>query len=210
MVNLEYGLLVPRKPMKFRIVEGSYETANGALPPLVRTSYNHHDFEGFESGRRSGIIKKDKSIFRIKGCEIEQAFRRNDLYKRTRDTFGGQGFDPYGGMLLPDAQNELKWLRVYNEILAKEGFPACNEPHGIINYGRRFKRDTLTDLIIPEFLLGAFGLPKSEGQLAASVMKIRGDTRLPEIYVQDVQNIEGASAVAYGLGLLAGAHKRIT
>ena len=243
MINLEYGLIIPRDPIRFRIVEGSCEP-NIPVPPIITTQRDYdtttrkdYDFRGVASGRRGGLVSIDGVALRLKGCWLERAFKTEEVYRKLRVVFTDTlcvGDSPEGGQVISDAQAELRWLKIYNEIISKEGFPVCNEPLGAIHYARKFKEDRRdyhdsADRIARFFIClfkndlrnfdyygddpiaeRLFNIGIHEEELGAAVMKIKGDTRLPEIYCQTVKSIEAASTVAYRFGLMAGAHKRLT
>ncbi len=231
----DYGLLVPRDPVKFKIVPGWFESLNttgNRVTPLVRTTDENFNFEGIESGTRSGLLLMDGLILKIKGCNIGAAFKDGcEIYRTTRDELFKPGKETYGGQVLADAEKELRWLAIYNQIISQEGFLNCQEPIGNIYYDKKFKRDRRQNWTYSVFLLEMlrklsnpeltweqvddysdkkFNAGLTEQDLAASAMKVKGDTRLPELYRQRVSDTYAEAELAYKFGLMAGAQKRIT
>ena len=226
--GLEYGLLVPRPTVKFRDltdmpgvrVEPVNSEIGTSVKPVVITEGDEYDFEGVRSGGRSGLLKfvEDGPSYKVKGCRIEQALTTEGLYRSSRNLMNIL-YDPLGGQVISDADNELNWTQTYNEILIEEGFPVLHVPEAIIHYGKEYKADRMPEwqksfyklTIFKEGTwLYEFPYNSKQEELAPSVMRVKGDTRLHELYRQEVQNVEAASTVAYGLGLMAGAQQRLT
>lgn len=229
----DYGLIVPRPTVRFRDVSDlpgvRVEPVSGIetkVKPVVRTSGEDYDFEGVTSGERSGLLNIGVVTYKIKGCRIEEALG-NGLYRRRY----GDTPIPRKGNLSIIVEMELDNTRNVNNIFTKEGFAVPYEPEAIIHYGVMFSSD-----LRPRWLIEFQGFVNSlrhempdvgnlsqeevgkmlyqrgleQDELAASVMKIKGDTRIPALYGLKVQNYEAASAVAYRLSLIAGAQRRIT
>ena len=197
--GLEKCLLVPRDAVGFEEVNGIVEKIDldTRIKPVILTHGQNPDFLGLKSGERSGLFSVDDDAYKIKGCDIILAqIRAHSL------------IDPEGGQTLPATKREVEFVRTINELLTKEGFSVPYQPSAIIHYQKLFKPD-LSDFRYPlhwQFIEPFLG----KRELAASVMKIKGDTRLPEIYIQELKCKDAASAVAYRLGLIAGAQRRVT
>ena len=130
------------------------------------------------------------------------------------------GIDAKGGQQLPDAINELKRTDDINKMLVAEGFNVAYTPLAYIDYGIKFTANSLLPKrqFTRDFTL-IYELPWSSKlyealagatSLVASVMQIKGDTRLPEIYRLPAHSKDAAAESAYLFGLAAGAQKRIT
>lgn len=204
--GLERCLLVPRDTVGFKEVEGIVEKidSNAKIKPVVLTDEPCPDFLGFKSGRRSGLLSLDEVVYKIKGCNIKLAVETKGVYRKTN----GWDKEPYCGQILADTKMEIEFTLYTNELLAREGFPVFYEPSAIIHYGKFFKIDPTNFRSYPLNLLKELFTSKEE--LAASAMRIKGDTRLPEIYRLEVQDEKAALGIAYKMGLMAGAQKRIT
>lgn len=190
--SLAYGLLVPRDTKKFREVSGRVEKIDESIniAPLVITAKPNCDCIGAASGQRSGLVSIKGNNFKIKGCGLEAALETEGVYAVNH---GMEYNDPEGGITLSDAMRESMNTSRLNGTLNREGFQTCHEPAAIIHYGKMFKSPRMG----------------REEELAAMVMKIRGDTRLPELYRRKVKNFGAAGEVTRRLGRIGGAQKRI-
>lgn len=234
----EYGLLIPRATIKLKDLSGMpgvrVEPPSSPVKPVVITTGDEFDLEGLASGRRSGLLSIDGVVYKFKGCAVEEALNSDRLYTRVRKL--RHSVDTLGGQLLSDAQNEIEWTLVYNGILAGEGFPHAHDPAGIIHYGKKASIDTSSELtaILRAFAVlryfSLFGKSGKELQdaskedpyralyewalekedLAASVMKVKGDTRLLNFATREVHNLETAALAIYAFGLMAGSQKKFT
>lgn len=200
-----HSLYVPRPIIKFRdltdIPGVRVESVNSGIEtkikPLVITTGESFEVEGVQSGRRSGLITINGNVYKIKGCRIEEAFEIEGRYSKTRKT-GLLEYDAMGGQLLSDAQNEIYWTNIFNEILKSENFPILHEPEAIIHYGKEFLSDMWRHKA------------DDPDELVASVMLTYGDTRLTELFELSPLDESIASEVAYRFGLTAGAQKKLT
>lgn len=197
--SLENCLLVPRDIIGFEEVSGVVEKVDldTRINPVMLTHGQNPDFLGLKSGERSGLFSVNGDTYKIKGCDIILA------------QIGAHSLtEPEGGQTLQSAKREVEFIQATNEILTEEGFSVAYQPSAIIHYQKLFKPN-LSDFHYPrhwQFIEPFLGKRK----LAASVMKIKGDTRLPEIYIQEFKDKGAASAIAYRLGLMAGAQRRVT
>ena len=236
--GLEYGLLIPRPTVKFRDlsdvpgvrVEPVNSEKDTSVKPVVITTGETYDFEGVKSGGRSGLLRFAEAgpSYKIKGCRIERTLG-NGLYQREY----GTSRVPANGHLLALVEQEIKNTIDNNEILTKERFLVPYEPEAMIHYGVMFPTDIRPKWFIKLEQLFYFGRHQNEipdtsnlslkeiaemlyqrglkqDELAASVMKVKGDTRIPALYGLEIQDYEAASTIAYRLGLIAGAQLRVT
>jgi hypothetical protein len=220
----EYGLLVPRPTVKFRDLSGVKELADKVrvepvnsevdlnIKPVVITSREHYDYEGVRSQGRGGIILFGGVKYKIKGCRVELALESQDLYRETHASNV-----PKGGQLLSDVVEEIENTRKSNELLIAEGFSVPYEPEAIIHYGKVFKSNRAGIFLSKVARAVAYTDPGilfehllDQDELAASVMKIKSDTRLLDFYSRRIRNEEAALTIAYRFGLIAGAQKRVT
>ena len=191
--RLGYGLLVPRDNIKFRQVNARVESIEEAVkaPPLVITTKTDYDFIGAKSGQRSGLVSINGDMLKIKGCAMEPAFEVDGHYTVNHGT---RYNDPEGGITRPDVMREVINTIILNKVLSRRRFQTVQEPAAIIHYDKMFKSSQMTH----------------EEELLAVVMKVKGDTRFPEIYRRGVKSIDAAGMVTQRLGLMAGAQKRVT
>lgn len=211
MNSLDYGLLVPREPIRLKTARGLVEKLDQSIlsvPPLIITKDEAYDFDGLRSGGRGGLVNIDGINLRIKGCGLVSLFIHNGKYFESMHA--GRTFEPYRAQYLSSAEDELKWLRIYNKAMKRQGFPTPCEPVAIIDYGIEFEPADLSAYVVIKFAKVFPGRFKFDGKLGASVMKVSGDTRLPEIYRQDILTHEAALVVAYRFGLMAGSQKGLT
>lgn len=198
--NLAKYLLVPRKPRGFKKVDGRVEFVNSdsdiSIAPVVTVNSSHADLVGLRSGRRSGLLNVEgvggETAIKVKGCRILSALKADGSYIITRFSDGGS---PEGGQTLSAVQREIDNTRLLNELFSAEGFPVPYNPEAIIHYGVMFNPN---------------GRSEHAEELAASVMRIIGDTRLAELYRLEVRSFEAARKIAFRLGVIAGAQKRVT
>ncbi len=217
----DYGLLVPRKQIRLKRVNGHVKAFDSVTTifenPIVLTTSDRYDLVGIASGHRSALVNIGGIAYKIKGCAIEKAFTSDGLYRRTRNKEA-----PKGGVLLADAENELQRTRQIGELLTQEGFRYPYEPHESFLYGKQWMPKDEIPQWLRDFYEGMkdfsyieqLGITLFDEQrpveLGALVMKIKGDTRLPEVYLQQESSTRAVSDIAYKLGLTAGAQKRIT
>lgn len=174
------------------------EPVNSTTPvrPVVMTSNESRNLEGLRSGRRSALFELDGQPadegFKVKGGGIESAFKSSGLYRTSHRNLG---YAPEGGCVLSAVEREINNTLFFNELFTAEGFPVPYQPEATIHYGKMFEPD---------------GRSECAEELAASVMRIKGDTRLAELYRLKVRDYEAARGVAFKVGLIAGAQKRVT
>ncbi len=196
--GLEYGLLVPREPRGFKEVDGWIEPVNSSsvasINPVVTVNIPYANFVGLKSGRRSGLLSVEEAL-KVKGCRISSALKAEGPYT-VRHIFpnGSTGIYPEGGSTLSVVEREISNTLFINELLIAEGFPVPYEPKAIMHYGVMFNPD---------------GADCAE-ELAASVMGVKGDTRLAELYRLKPADIKAARRVANRLGVISGVQKRVT
>ena len=206
----EYGLLVPRREVRFRDVSGflgvRVEPVSGIetkVKPVVITAGEDYGFEGIATiSRRSGLLIVDGRALKVEGCNIEQALRKKGDY-RTDD----RG-TPKGGYVRSIAEKRIQAILRINEKLTNEEFPVAYEPVEIIHYGKEFRYSPYGILRPVPKLFGENPDIVSD-ELAAPVMSIKGDTRASEFYRLEPRNAKAAHQVAYRLGLMAGAQNKI-
>jgi len=217
----EFCLLVPRKRVYLKEVDGSLESLDSQhMPfdkPLVITSEGEGaTHEGVVSGGRSAIIRYYGSVFKLKGCCIEEAFKDGGPYRKTY-----KERDAFGGLLEVDASYEMMNAQIMRERFVSEGLPYPYEPIGIFHYEGEFSpnRGVLEYLARMMELLQPFSYIKvpiprelqlSPKSLVATVMRIEGDTRLPEIYLLPEKSKSKVRDIAYLFGKSAGIQKKIT
>lgn len=205
--TLQEILLAPRDTVRFKYVDGRIEpiNTNTSVKPVIITEDENFDLIGLSSGGRGGLLNLDGEVFKVKGCRIKPALE-TELYRDTHYVTN----DPRGGLLVASAQREIEQTIHFNKIISREGFLSPYSPEAIIHYGKEFKPKypTWLKVLEPEFIFKE--LFKQKEELAASVMNVKGDTRLPEIYGHEVCDQEAASTLAYKFGLIAGAQKKIT
>jgi len=202
--NLQRYLLVPRKPRGFKEINGRVEPINSdsdmTIPPVVTVDIPYATLVGVRSGTRSGLLSVESAdgekAVKVKGCRLLSALKAKGPYRVSHiHPSGKMGGSPEGGLTLSAVEREIDNTLFFNELLTEEGFPVPYEPLAIIHYGKMFE---------PE------GRSEYAEELAASVMQVKGDTRLAELYRLKAINIKAARRVAHRLGLMAGAQKRAT
>ncbi|MEK6868214.1 MAG: hypothetical protein AABX98_05330 [Nanoarchaeota archaeon] len=215
----EYGLLIPRRRVRLKPVDGDVQSFDSAAlifeKPVVITASDDSLLEGIASGHRSVLTIINGMVYKIKGCAIEKAFNNDGLYRRIHN-----GEAPKGGVIFNDAKNELLRTRQIGNLLTRAGFCFPYEPQESFLYRKQwvaedvmpewFRRidDWITELSYAK-QLGIFIEAPQPFPLGAAVMKIMGDTRLPEIYLQREKLPEAVSDIAYKFGLSAGAQMRV-
>jgi len=227
----EYGLLVPRSTIKFRDVSDipgvRVESVNSGVEskvkPIIRTGLEPYDFEGVASGGRNGLVIIDGIPYKVKGCNIEEAFRGNGLYTATHFVD-----NPKGGLQLRLAKDDLVKTNEIHKLLTREDFPIPYEPEALVQYGRFYQEKEPNEFfekyadfleaygkVFPalekmfQFMANGLRSPPPE-ELGAAVWKIRGDTRLSEIYNRRERSQEAVQEVGYRFGLSVGAQQKIT
>lgn len=216
-LDLEGRLILPRLKVTFDIVPGRVETLDGAstddLHPWAR-SYGKLDlfseeggkvidellipdttgkgaYPGLGSGARSGLLEVGGRLLKIKGCGVAHAFEKDQDYTRRRTDLSS----PFGGQLLSNARRELELTHSLNEMLQQEGFPTAYQPRAAIVYDKLFKTDHT----------------RTRQEMGASIMEVKGDTRVPElIEFPFATNAEMAASIMLRLGVQTGAMKRLT
>jgi hypothetical protein len=213
----EYGLLVARQPCRLKQVKGEVRAFDSTVTifesPLVITDSDDYSLEGIASGHRSALIIADGVVYKIKGCAIEKAFISDEVYRRTHATEA-----PLGGEILIDAENELLRTKQIGDLITQGGFHFPYDPQELFDYKKQW---TPEDVMSPWFrkvydiikehsyFKTLLDLPSPVG-LGASVTRIRGDTRLPEIYLLRELSQVAVSDISYKFGLSAGAQMRLT
>lgn len=209
----EYGLLLGNRPsIAFKEVPGTVEIVDSSLgtgiKPLLITERSDYDYVGYASGGRSGLLGRHGGVIKVKGCAIRGALDSDGPYRTAHksrppassyDLILARIFDgcvcPSGGQFLRDSHNEISRTLEANDILAAEGFPVAYTPLAVIGYGR--------DFATPPFVF------QRKRKLGATVMAIKGDTRLPEIYTLQTRDEGAMGQLAYCFGLYVGAQKRV-
>jgi hypothetical protein len=204
----KYGLLVARDPVKLRDISDQMgvevDPPDSPVKPLVITTKESYDYEGVKSGDRSVLLIVNGLVLKIKGCNVEAALQIDGPY---RETYRNQN-DAQGGELKVYADNEIQRTNDFNERLNRGGFPVVHEPVATVHYGKKFLPEyfpRLASKVIP--LLKA---SDHMNELVASVMNVKGDTRLSEIYEQRMLDYKTALEVTYRFGVTAGAQKKVT
>ena len=108
---------------------------------------------GFWSGYRSAVILEGDSMYRLKGVAFDP--ERPEI--RLHDLY----WDVYGGQFRKDIRFEQKMSNRFNRVLKEEGIEPAMEYLGHWNYEIKVKEQTL----------------------AASLFKVKGDTRLDEFVI---------------------------
>jgi hypothetical protein len=206
----DYGLLVPRQKVHLRQVEGS--------PFAVVRTEEETRLVGLASGKRSALIRQE-DLIKVKGCNVEHALEQ-EVYYRTR----GPDDDPWGGQLHSHVLLEQENTNTMKEVLEARGFHSVIEPLEVEKYGVRFDgngpnpffegrlgafweawRRRMTVLDADDHKLGREHYLDSLDELAAGIYKIVGDTRLPEIYMQQENDPQAVEELAYQIGVHVGA-----
>ena len=201
--HLQRYLLLPRRPVGFKEVDGSIESVDPQtkIRPVVVTSNPKPDLVGLRSGQRSGLLQLDGEALKIEGCGVERALGKKGSY---RDEHRGT---PVGGYLLSVAQKRVDRILKTNQRLTQDGWPVSYNPVAIIRYGKEFRYS-------PYGIWGVFaklfgGNPDTLAEeLAAPVIGIKGDTKASEFYTLKPQDRRAAGIIAFRLGLMAGAQNR--
>jgi hypothetical protein len=184
-----------------REVDARVEPPESKIRPVVITSNPNPDLVGFRSGPRSALLTVGGEAFKVEGCRIEKAFGKGRFYTvEHRAT-------PVGGYLLSVAEKRIEALQRHNKRLTEEGWPVPYEPEAIIHYGREF---AYSPYAIWGPLVKLFGGNRytTQEELAAPVMRIKGDTRLSEFYPVKPVNSKAARELAFSIGLMAGAQDK--
>ena len=201
----DYGLLVPRRTIRFRYVSNLPGVNSGIetkVKPVVITSGKDYDFEGIAAiSRRSGLLIADGSALKVEGCNIEHALSKKGVY-RTGDEKIPVGY------ILAIAEKRLDAVRKTNERLIGEGFLVAYKPETIIHYGREF-RYSPWGIWGPVVKLFGGDRATVADEFAAPVFGIEGETRASELYMLKPMDGKAARQVAYRLGLMAGAQDRV-
>lgn len=227
--QIEPYLFTDRYRTGLVVVEGTFHPIGSGIeqvPPLVIAS-KHPDYEGFNSGRRSVLVAPNGYLLKYKGCAIDKTSSRRPPYRKLRGVGCSQ---PLGGSLLSYAINEVELTIRLNEILTQNGFEVPYEPLGYIDYGKTFEPNQwslflsiyrglssrlklFSPIAIVKALLEYKNINPNftwlNGNLGATVMKVRGDTRLPEIFSSAIYKERIAEEVAHKLGTEVGAQKSI-
>lgn len=198
----EQSFFVCRRPCDFIEVSGRLESfgQDGLdLKPVIMKNYlseANPTYTGFKSGGRCGVFLINGTAIKAKGCCLPiNAFERRS-YNQT------YGDDPYGGMTLGQAEIDIRFTLRYGEIMGEEGFPCPSTPVGLIHYNIGFFDPREDDVFDTQ--------PKiTTNNLVAPLIKILGDTRIPEIVTRDIKEQVLASDVTYRLGLMAGTQLKL-
>jgi hypothetical protein len=120
-------LLVPRRTIHFKALpEGRFIPLRGNTPPFLQQPMVRSlcgDIKGYESGYRSGLIRHQGALYKIKGCRPEPGQRL------------GQ---PRGTQTLATAHYEVDSVLERSEVFVKEGFEYPIIPIGIWVYDHHF------------------------------------------------------------------------
>lgn len=201
--NLAKYLLVPRAQVGLKEVNARVEPIDTQtkIRPVVITSNPTPDFLGFRSGPRSALLTVNGETFKVEGCRIEKAFGKGRFYRtENRAT-------PVGGYLLSVVQKRIEAIRGINKRLKEEGWPVPYEPEAIMHYGKEF-RFSPYGIWGPLVKLAGGKQYSVQEELAAPVMRIKGDTRLSEFYPLKPNHSGAVREIAFNLGLMAGAQDR--
>ncbi|MFA5933104.1 MAG: hypothetical protein WCV81_02445 [Microgenomates group bacterium] len=116
-------LLVPRKPITFTpLEEGRFIALSNDVPDVLKQPMIRSEgglLKGYESGWRSGLIKSENQLYKIKSC---------------RPVGGKRGNQPRGSHVLSSAQFEADDMLERREVFLKNGFDYPLEPIGIWVY----------------------------------------------------------------------------
>ncbi|MBI4173786.1 MAG: hypothetical protein HY519_03650 [Candidatus Aenigmarchaeota archaeon] len=209
------------------------------IPPVTITAGEPEssDLVALESGRRACLASSRGAQYRIDGCSVERALSRDGDYVRHVGIWNR--LFPFHGRVLAEVQREMENAEEINRKLAGSGFWPAQEPVAIMHYDKQFTEKSLYSMWVDAFLkahekypeltifdeerhlelhrkLAAFGKRAMHmrhlrnGELAASVMRVWGDSRLPEVLSQKTLDQEAAQAVAYKIGVAIGAQKKAT
>lgn len=199
--NLKKYLLVPRAQVGLREVDARVEPPESKVKPVVITSNPTPDFTGLRSGSRSALLTVDGEAFKVEGSRIEKAFGKGKFYTTEHRA------TPVGGYLLSVAQKRIEAIQQNNKRLTEEGWPVPYEPEAIIHYGREFRYSPYGILTV--FMKLSRDNPNVVWEeLAAPVMRIKGDTRLSEFYPLKPEHSRAAREIAFSIGIMAGAQDR--
>lgn len=116
-------LLVPRRKIYFTPIEkGRFIPISVDVPDVLKTPMVRSErgtTGGYESGYRSGLIRVDEELYKIKGCRPEG---------------GTHGFEPKGSQTLGLAQFEADNVLKRREVFLREGYDYPLEPIGFWVY----------------------------------------------------------------------------
>lgn len=204
------GLLVRRNNIDFKFVEGDvikYDSDTSIFPVVSTRSVLNADTIGIRCGQRSGIITVSDTAYKIKGCGIEIALMSKKRYTMTHQKLSPI---PEGGLSYKHAERELEVLNIYNELMREEGFAICSTPAAIIHYNKEFSAGLFYRIVCKIPAIRELSGLDSTGLsiLSSAVTKIKGDTRIPELY-HLVKDSKLAKEVMYKLGLMIGSQKKI-
>lgn len=149
-------LLVPRRGITFkRLEEGRFIPLSNDVPEILRTPMvrgQGGSILGHESGYRSGLIRIDGQLYKIKACRPEEGERK--------DLFGNPIPGPKGTHILGLAQFEADNTLERREHFLREGWEYPLKPIGF----------------------WAYDYFKYEGQTTgATIFRVKGDTRPDEL-----------------------------
>lgn len=202
--NLAKYLLVPRAQVGLREVNARVEPVHTQtkIRPVVITSNPTPDLTGLRSGQRSALLTVDGDAFKVEGNRIEKAFGKGKFYTTEHRA------TPVGGYLLSVAQKRIEAIQGINKRLKEEGWPVPYEPEVIIHYGREFRYSPygILEPLVKKLDGGNQHIVQEE--LAAPVMRIKGDTRLSEFYPLKPEHGRAAQEIAFSIGIMAGAQDR--
>lgn len=105
------------------------------------------------------------------------------------------------------AERRIEAVQKINERLKEEGWPVPYEPEAIIHYGKEFRYSPYGIWGISVRLFKGNPYTMQE-ELAAPVMRIKGDTRLSEFYPLKPEHSKAGREIAFNLGIIAGAQDR--
>ena len=201
--NLTKHLLVPRAQVGLREVNARVEPIDTQtkIRPVVIASNPTPDLTGLRSGQRSALLTVDGEAFKVEGCRIEKAFGKGKFYTTDHRA------TPVGGYLLSIAEKRIGEIQRINKQLTEEGWPVPYEPEAIIHYGREFRYSPY-GIFTPFKKLSRDNPNVVWEELAAPVMRIKGDTKLSEFYPLKPEHSRAAREIAFNIGLMAGAQDR--
>jgi hypothetical protein len=206
--GLEKVLLFPREIIKLKHLDVSLisEKDEGILPLVI--SSEEGNYPAISSGSRSAIVKINGQWFKYKGINIEKALFRDAPY---HEPFRHRA--PKGGTVESVVNQELSASKEFNRIMQEKGFAIPYQTVGKIIFIQEYEPSLGTFLrhlcLEPHiWIWNGLGSSLKRKKLATSVMEIKGDTRLLEVFNAQVKNEKKTKKVLYKLGVIAGVQKR--
>lgn len=115
-------LLVPRNKIQFAPTDGRFVEFSAQVPDILRQPHvraSAGEMFGVESGKRSGLLRVDEQLYKIKGC---------------RPSSRACGFEPWGTQTFSLAQYEADKIAERREAFIREGVDYPLEPVGFWVY----------------------------------------------------------------------------